>query len=568
MTRLGLFSQRVIETGWLLAVVLVPLYFDVFTTRVFEPDKLTLLRSITLVMLLAQVVLLIENRRQAGIQPSRQAQSLRQVISKDFLLASIAAYGLVYLLTSLTSIDPAVSLWGSHPRLQGFYSVVSYLTVFALIVANMRRMAQVSRLVTVMTLTGLPAALYGVLQASGNDPLPWGGDVTVRVSSTMGNPIFIGAFMIVVLTLAIGRALGGRMPDATENIDQTAFWRALAAIVGANLLLALLVAINRAMPPLWFTYPALLSLFAGLMVWAHEQLRRAAAWQIGVLFGAVAGFEFLCLVLSQSRGPFIGLVVGMVAFALLWAWQTRNRTLISGSIGALALIAAFLVVFNLPDSPLAPLRSIPHLDRFGQLSDLDSGTGRVRILIWQGTRELITTWPQVGLEPDPYQSLRPLLGYGPETMAYAANRVYQPELGQLEARTASPDRNHNDTLDHLVMTGLIGLLAYLVALAAVLRAGLKLVAVETSFSNRMMFISFMSALVAHLVEVQVGIAIAATLTYFWAIAGLIYVSNRWAVSRTKAMVAEAGRGGGYAGQRPSPQRPSQPDATTGGSRRQ
>lgn len=61
---------------------------------------------------------------------------------------------------------------------------------------------------------------------------------------------------------------------------------------------------------------------------------------------------------------------------------------------------------------------------------------------------------------DPFNWLRPLLGYGPESMYTAYNRFYPPELATVEARNASPDRSHNETFDALVITGLAGLLAW------------------------------------------------------------------------------------------------------------
>src|SRR5574337_122300 len=42
------FARFLIEAGWLAAVVVVPLFFNVYSSRVFEPDKLTTLRSIAL----------------------------------------------------------------------------------------------------------------------------------------------------------------------------------------------------------------------------------------------------------------------------------------------------------------------------------------------------------------------------------------------------------------------------------------------------------------------------------------------------------------------------------------
>jgi len=60
MTKLGIFCDKVIEAGWLAAVIVVPLFFNVYSDRTFEPDKLTLLRSIVLVMAVAWVIKVLE----------------------------------------------------------------------------------------------------------------------------------------------------------------------------------------------------------------------------------------------------------------------------------------------------------------------------------------------------------------------------------------------------------------------------------------------------------------------------------------------------------------------------
>ena len=43
----------VMEVTWLLALVSIPIYFNIYTSRVFEPDKITFFRSLVLVMLVA-----------------------------------------------------------------------------------------------------------------------------------------------------------------------------------------------------------------------------------------------------------------------------------------------------------------------------------------------------------------------------------------------------------------------------------------------------------------------------------------------------------------------------------
>ena len=45
-TKLSRYAEAVMEVCALAAVILVPLFFNVYSSRVFEPDKLTLLRSL------------------------------------------------------------------------------------------------------------------------------------------------------------------------------------------------------------------------------------------------------------------------------------------------------------------------------------------------------------------------------------------------------------------------------------------------------------------------------------------------------------------------------------------
>ena len=61
-SKLGRYCEAVLEAGWLGSVVLVPLFFNVYSARVFEPDKITLLRSIALVMIVAWLVRAVDEQ--------------------------------------------------------------------------------------------------------------------------------------------------------------------------------------------------------------------------------------------------------------------------------------------------------------------------------------------------------------------------------------------------------------------------------------------------------------------------------------------------------------------------
>ena len=122
----------------------------------------------------------------------------------------------IYLISTIFSISPHVSLWGSYQRLQGTYSALSYIVVFALMAATLRTREQVHRLITVVIVASIPVSLYGIVQRYGLDPLPWAGDVTSRVASSLGNAIFVASYLIMVIPLTIVRLI--------ESMSASLFW--------------------------------------------------------------------------------------------------------------------------------------------------------------------------------------------------------------------------------------------------------------------------------------------------------------------------------------------------------
>jgi hypothetical protein len=213
------------------------------------------------------------------------------------------------------------------------------------------------------------------------------------------------------------------------------------------------------------------------------------------------------------------------------------------------------------------------------------------LLIWQGATRLIAPheplWsPTAG--PDRLNALRPLIGYGPETMHLVFGPFLPPELARVEGRDLAPSRSHNETFDSLVQTGLLGFLTYMFLFTQIFYYGLKwlgliwttvqrnaflalwllggglaalgfrtvdgswrflgvalpagmifgmLVYVTTvtlrgtaeggaiAHPNRLVMITLFSALFGHFIEIQFGIAVASTRTYFWAYTAVMVVAG-------------------------------------------
>ena len=541
-TKLRLYAESILEATWLAAAISVPLFFNVYSSNVFEPDKVALLRTLALVSLAAWTIKLIEQR---AFQVSWLKEGKRwfKSIYRIPLVLPVAALVGTYLISTLFSIDPRVSLFGSHQRMQGAYTTFSYLVIFASIVGNLRRRGQLRRLLTAIILTSIPVSIYGILQHYQMDPISWGGDTISRITSNLGNAIFLGAYLIMIFPLTVYRI--------AESFDSILNDRGRLAV---------------------------------------NFLRSSMYIFIGML-------QLVALFFTGSRGPWLGWIAGGIFALLLLALVWRKRWIGFCLMTLVVSGTAFLVLLNLPSGPLGDLRSVPEFKRASRLLDIESPTGQVRVLIWKGVAELVAPHQPL-LYPDGRQDafnpIRPLIGYGPESMYFAYPPFYPPELAHAENRDTWPDRAHNETWDTLVRSGLLGLAVYMALFGSLFYYGLKWLGFIPGFQERNWFwllilgggaagagvtslvfgpgflgvglpfgllagmllysiwfasfnksghhptkpdgmqsvllVALLAALIGHFVEINFGIPVSVTRIYFWVEAGLLLVVGHFRIN--------------------------------------
>ena len=574
------FCESVIEAGWLAVLIVTPLFFNVYSSRVFEPDKISLVRSIALVMLLAYLVKLIDGgqfwlpagggtsvedgaRAEGGGDTLITGGRLVANLWRLPLLLPVALLAAAYVISTVLSVSPYVSWWGSYHRLQGTYTFGSYLVIAVLTAAHLRRSAQLRRLQHTIILTSLPIVIYGVIQHFERDPLPWGEDVTTRIAANAGNAIFLAAYLIMAFFLTLERAVASfvfLLQGGASTADDVQ------------------PATDSPISPPEHS-------LAGILA--------------GGCYLFVLGVQLLAIFWTQSRGPWLGLASGIYIFVLLLltAMRPRNYRAWTAVCVGLGVAATVLLVLLNTTALGAGFRQVPVWGRLATMLDSTSGTGRVRVLIWEGAAELVSPHEPLLFpdgKKDAVNPLRPFIGYGPEAMWMAFNRFYSPELAQWEARNRTPDRSHNETWDSLAMTGGLGFLAnsllFLsiffwalrwlglirsrrdVVLFVVLSIGGGLVfsaffllrGVSVGFlgvnwptglilgliayvtlavfqqpessaqagerRRQLLIVALLAAITAHYVEIHFGIAIAATRVYFWIfVAMLLALGMRWLV---------------------------------------
>ncbi|MEO6458268.1 MAG: O-antigen ligase family protein, partial [Chloroflexia bacterium] len=599
------------------------------------------------------------------------------------MIVPIIVYAAAYMISTIFTVTPDATWWGSYQRLQGTYSQYSYMLLGIIVIANLRTRVQLERLISFMVLTSLPVVLYGLAQWARLDPLPWAGDTATRVASTMGNAIFVAAWLIMVVPFALYRLLTGLNSSPVVEHDEPAViqnsnygWAVVANSMGILMISALVFFMALKMMAglpypdarTWWVLPLALAFFyagcwliermgrrsddpvqvslylpaigaalffvsllalplewsidrsdtanltlqigfdwlnmwwvlfmvalwaaitslayslsnsnrtwtivsavlwamlgfiayviSGVIIWevfflllwgaltvgmrAFASTRQEAGdltipYALNVGYAALILMQLFCIYLTQSRGPWLGLGAGLVVFAVAMWLVGRNRQVrwmrrIGGAVTAVVVaLVLFVGALNIPSSPLKGLENVPvvgrGIERLSTLTQTETGTGKVRTLIWKGAADLILSNPA-----------RSIIGWGPEAMYVAYNKFYPAELAQVELRNATPDRSHNVEFDQLVTLGLLGLMAYYFLVGAFFFYGIRVLKQAHNTRDQMFIIALLSAMTAHFIEIQTGIQIAATWTYFYLMIGMLvafgfYITNSLRPSATVA----------------------------------
>lgn len=566
----------IVEAGWLAALLAVPLFFNTYSMRSFEPDKAALLRSLVALMVLAWFLRLAAGpffANRAG--PTRRRLVDLQGVSVPVLLAT--ALFVAQIISTGFSISPFESLWGSYHRQQGLDTAAAYFVILLSVVGLVRNRVQTERIITALLVGSAAIAFYGILQHSGLDPVRPLGPGRSPVRSTMGNEIFVAAYLIMIIPLTVGRLI-----EAASHICADRRRPGLVALlvgVGVAASVATLVAG-------WW-----LSVIGGIIAAAAVGIGWIVAAIVGggrnirstgiTAYSVILSLQLGCVILSESRGPFLGLLAGLFLLAFLLTVIYRKYRWFVFLAAASAFVIVLLILVNVPGSPVQWLQDVPVLGRLTRVLTTE-GPAQVRLLIWESAADLLASEPG-----------RLFFGYGQDAFRLAIAPYYRAELGPLTGPNLVPDRAHNQTFDLLIENGVLGAALYYALVMGLIYVGLRKIRIIGKMTDGAAFIvlsitvmaaglmgarlldqswrfvglvvpaailvgaivtiarsaivgltergsressaaaprscvfvaCLLSALVAHLVEVHLGIATISTKLVFWIIAALLVVST-------------------------------------------
>ncbi len=440
----------IIEVGWLLIFILSPIFFAPFVYGVWQVGEYFLFQVLVEIILfvwLAKIIIIFFARRQI---PSIQSPSTQFPVFPAVIFIVILG------LATIFSQSPTHSFWGYYFRKMGYLIWVHFFAFFLILFFNLKTQKQIARIFYVIVLTVVAVVIYGFLQTFGFDIFPWNQTPSLgnRIFSTLGQPNFLGSWLLLSAPVIIWILIGGREQPAKKVFEQYIF------------------------------RPLIISLF------------------------------LLCifiLVLTQSRGAWVGFFFSFFFFTVVFSWLQKQKRLTALLLIFFVLCCVLAIYLNL--HPLTPrLGDSSLVVRLKTLSQL-LAAGELRLIWWRDSWDLIKQ--------------KPILGYGPETQHLNFIRYYTPEFAALETINSYPDRAHNDFLDMLLISGVLGLVSYLFLIISTFWLGLKYVFKKTSskipvYSLRFMVLILLAGLVGYLISLQFSFHVIPTAVYFWGYLAVIF----------------------------------------------
>ena len=616
--------SRALEALWLLAVLLVPLAFlerDYVLSEVLiayvEVPKIALLRTLValmavlwiiewgiqgrlvvsgalglligaLGMLMGESLFLIVLFGAAGVllcglgwffsgerprfQPGEWPGGLRGWLGERpsrWLILAVWFFLGSTLLSTFFSGSFNVSMWGEVPGQDGYpaYTVLAYGLLFAVIATHLKTQAQMWRLIGAIATMGTLLTTYAVLQHYGHDFLnliEQSGGGPSEVSVTMGNSLFAGATMMMVVPVTLAAAVlsaGERLwapGGSRQSLRSFVISLGLACLWGAVLSVQLLgIAFTAARGPWVGMVVALVCVLGLAAIFAGWRTLGRAGVMLGlsVVFG-VALLQGLGSISLLGFGPWFGVIIplgGVLVLALIYAdWRLLSRAVLGiGLAAALAVGLLLAVSWYKDDNRVAALDANPQAAGSGSptgavVAGFSSIKGEVlggfatgRATHWTTSWRLIWDRPWFDFDTLSVPWLRPIVGYGPDLFRYTyllESRSEGPEVVPLE-----PDHAHNFFIHQAVEQGLLGLLSSLGLFAAAFYVGGYVIlrkSSQYSLFHKLILIGLVATIMGRFVEMMVGVARVSDLTILWVL--LAAVAALPGILQGQAAVPEEG----------------------------
>lgn len=325
MTNLSKICDKLIEWGIIISVIITPLFFSFSALNNFTLPKVAIFRSLVALMLLFWIIKSIEEKK--------------ITFNKSALPIAVLIFLAINIFSTITSINPEISFWGTHDRMEGLFTFLHLIIFFLLAASFIKRKGQTKKIIKAMVLASVPIAIHAILQHYNIDFFKSISHVGKRSYSTLGNALHLGAYLVFVIPFTLFLIL--------------------------------------------------------------EKSKKLKVWNYKIpLLVLILALQILALLFTQTRSAWLAILISMLFFSFLWAIKQKSK---KGGLALAIIIALIVLVsvslfssnnfLNLP-------KENKYLKRVASAFDLENVSNAQRILVWENTLEIIKKRPFLGYGPE------------------------------------------------------------------------------------------------------------------------------------------------------------------------
>lgn len=386
---------------------------------------------------------------------------LKKVAASPIFIA-VSLFVLVSLLASIFAVDSSSAFWSNFERGEGTFQLLHYYIFFILLLVLLKEREDWKWAMRLSLAAAALLILYGVFAqlgcASFNlesscwisrlispyrtefPPTTWGKLTSARFQGSLGNPSYVAPYLLFSLFYVLYLWFN-------RNLKPKAFVSAGSILLSLSLISAYLFTTITTMPDSFPISPVFLLVlgllfFLGSLVYSFYKKEF-----LSLAYGFLIWIFSFFLILSQTRGAILALVIGAAVFLIhlvfflpkTWKkWSFAVLIVLFLTTGSLYYYRHLPFVQNLPGGRV--------LELFDQGSKADSVQTRLWTWgsAWKGFKE------------------RPILGWGQENFSLVFDKHFDPrhyKPGKVSETWF--DRAHSVIFDYLAETGILGLLSYL-----------------------------------------------------------------------------------------------------------
>lgn len=464
---------RALEITWLAVIFLVPLFFNPQIYAVFVLNKALLLEFLVIAMLALWIAGWVQ-------RPAGQRSLHWKNIFTSPLHLSILVFGVIATLSTIMSLTPAISFWGSYFRRAGLLILLCWVLFFLIVAQQMRNRMQLLRAVYTLLLSSGIVSIMGILQYFFPDvmtnlfqsPYTLGG----RVSSTIGNPLFLSSF--------------------------------LAMVVPFNL---------------------------ALIVYRGSKWKEGNNTKTLIILIILLALQFWCLWLAQYSITILLYIISIIIFLVILGIVKRWKIILGvGVVSALALaiIAGTLLVPLLFSRPNIENTKPEESQPLPISEEVGLQTLEWRVGYWKGAADIFLKSPEIPFSDDRIHDFRRLIGYGPETFQITFQLFFPDNLRSSHVYSrVLVDRPHNDYLYLLTTMGLLGLLSFLSILAVFFYLCYNYLRRAKEDIDKLFLIAMLAAMIQYMTDIFFNLSTISPELVLWLVLAMTCVIGKFVRDR-------------------------------------